>query len=275
MNSGQVREGELKAEFDALEAAFNATGIDFYVIGALARDIWFARGNKKFTATRDVDFAVLVATREDYQRLKDYLKTQYQFTESSGNEFVLISRDKRQIDLLPFSEATFHDTVKISGEAFIFADMPGLPEIYRAGTGDVRMETGHHFKIATLPAIVLLKLIAYDDRPEVRLKDPLDIAIIIEYYFDLMADQIYAGHAEEFTDGNNPRTLQQISARIIGKEIKSICKANQPLQERCKQILNDHIVAGKNSLLIREMTRGTHRPLADNIDLLEQMLSGL
>jgi hypothetical protein len=39
MNSGQVREGELKAEFDALESAFNATGIDFYVIGALARDI--------------------------------------------------------------------------------------------------------------------------------------------------------------------------------------------------------------------------------------------
>jgi hypothetical protein len=26
--------------------------------------------------------------------------------------------------------------------------------------------TGHLFKVATLPAIVLLKLIAYDDRPE-------------------------------------------------------------------------------------------------------------
>ncbi len=37
-------------------------------------------------------------------------------------------------------------------------------------------------KAATLPAIVLLKLIAYDDRPEHRIKDPGDIAGII-YYF--------------------------------------------------------------------------------------------
>lgn len=34
------------------------------------------------------------------------------------------------------------------------------------------METGHNFKIATLPSIVLLTLISYDDRLEQRTKDP-------------------------------------------------------------------------------------------------------
>lgn len=49
-------------------------------------------------------------------------------------------------------------------------------EVYQSGTEEVEMETGHNFKIATLPSIVLLKLIAFDDRPEKRSKDARDIA---------------------------------------------------------------------------------------------------
>ena len=241
MNSGHIREGELKEEFDALEAAFDATGIDYYLIGALARDVWFARGNKKFTATRDVDFAVLVGSEQNYQQLKDYLKEHYQYTESGGNDFVMISPDKKQIDLLPFSEIAGNESLSVDWNGRVTDSMPGLAEVYHTATADVRMETGHHFKIATLPAIVLLKLISFDDRPEKRPKDPGDIATIIEYYFDLMADHIYSHHADEFRDELDTRTLQQISAKIIGKEINSICAANRPLIDRCIGIIHGHL----------------------------------
>ena len=39
MNLSDIREGELKDVFDALEEAFHAKQIDFYLIGALQRKI--------------------------------------------------------------------------------------------------------------------------------------------------------------------------------------------------------------------------------------------
>ena len=74
MNLNNIREGELSEVFDALEEAFSAVGTDYYLIGALARDFWFSRGNKSFRRTKDVDFAVLVGGKQDYERIKEYLK---------------------------------------------------------------------------------------------------------------------------------------------------------------------------------------------------------
>ena len=47
MDLSSIKEGELKEVFDELEEAFAHLNIDFYLIGALARDIWYARGDKK------------------------------------------------------------------------------------------------------------------------------------------------------------------------------------------------------------------------------------
>jgi hypothetical protein len=48
MNLSDIREGELKEVFDVLEEAFHDNQIDFYLIGALARNIWYSRGSKGF-----------------------------------------------------------------------------------------------------------------------------------------------------------------------------------------------------------------------------------
>ena len=72
MNLNKIRQVELKPVFDALEEAFNILSIDFYLIGAIARDIWYAKGNAASTGTRDVDFAVFIANQEDYNSLKTY-----------------------------------------------------------------------------------------------------------------------------------------------------------------------------------------------------------
>ena len=67
MGLGSIREGGLKEVFDELEEAFEQLSIDFYLIGALARDIWYARGDKKFRTTKDVDFAIMISNKEDYE----------------------------------------------------------------------------------------------------------------------------------------------------------------------------------------------------------------
>ena len=68
MNLSDLREGELKSLFDTLEEAFEATGTDYYVIGALAKDVWYSQGDILSRQTKDVDFAVLVGSQEVFKR---------------------------------------------------------------------------------------------------------------------------------------------------------------------------------------------------------------
>ncbi len=93
MNLNQIREGELREVFDALEDAFNATGTDFYLIGAVARNIWFSRGSKSFRSTKDVDMAILVGSQENYDAIKQYLKDKQNFILFQNNSFGMRTAD--------------------------------------------------------------------------------------------------------------------------------------------------------------------------------------
>lgn len=115
MSLNNIREGELKEAFDALEEAFAATGTDYYIIGALARDVWYSRGTKTFRQTKDIDFAVLVGSTEDYNAVKQYLKENKSFVDSKGNLFVMHTPAGVQVDILPFGEIKIADAVNLAG----------------------------------------------------------------------------------------------------------------------------------------------------------------
>ena len=54
----------------------------------------------------------------------------------------------------------------------------GFKEVYEEAVEAVNFENDL-FKVSTLPCIVVLKFIAYDDRPEIRSQDIKDIYAII------------------------------------------------------------------------------------------------
>jgi predicted nucleotidyltransferase len=190
MNLNNIREGELTDAFNALEDAFTKTRTDYYIIGALAKNVWYSRGNKTMRQTRDVDFAVLVGSQQDYESIRNYLKENSNFTTTKENAFVMLAPSGVQVDILPFGEIEIDDGVHIDGAGLTNVKVNGFMEVYQGGTSEVEMYTGHAFKVATLPSIILLKLIAYDDRPEHRSKDARDISGIITHFFDLQANLI-------------------------------------------------------------------------------------
>lgn len=273
MHLNKIRQIELKPVFDALEEAFNSVSIDFYLIGAIARDIWYAKGNAVSTGTRDVDFAVFIANQEDYNLLKTYLVKQKNFIVSKTNEFVFISPQGLVVDILPFGEIEIDDSVHITVEGVTSIRVNGFKEVFESGTERLELETGHAFEVATLPSIVLLKLISYDDRPEQRLKDPGDIASIIQNYFDLQSDNIYKNHTDLFD--NADFTLQKAGARIIGREIKTIIELNTVLKLRITDILISHINHADDSIFIRNMQTGDNFVLSVAVDWLNEMLKGI
>lgn len=272
MQLNNIREGELKDLFDALEEAFDATGTDYYIIGALARDVWYSRGNKTFRQTKDVDLAILVGSQEDYAAVKKYLSEKKGFTATKNNSFVMLTPAGVQVDILPFGEIEIDDGVTITGTGLSNIKVNGFMEVYQWGTQAIEMQTGHQFKIATLPAIVLLKLIAFDDRPEMRSKDARDIANIIAHFFELQAELIYREHVDLFTEEANEQSLEQIAAVVIGREISKIIASNNTIKERLQRILKTHIEIGDKSSFVRNMVAETNSTVEGNVRLLQNML---
>jgi predicted nucleotidyltransferase len=152
--------------------------------------------------------------------------------------------------------------------------MNGFSEVYKAGTKDTDIGAKYVFKVATLPAIVLLKLISYDDRPEHRDKDPKDIAGILRNFFHLQSELIYTQHANLFT-GSEDLELADISAMVIGREIKKLCIDNAGLNKRIENILITEIQKNETSLFLRKMQEETDTNIEQMQHWLQRVLDGL
>ena len=177
-------EGQLKEIFLALERGFIKFGIDFYLVGATARDVWM-KGIHDLPpkrATSDIDFGIMIKDSIVFDDLKNYLIEEEGFIPSKGNEFVLLWKDKSQVDLIPFGDLESEGIVTVKGTGFTSMNVEGFKEVYEQASEEVIAED-QRFKVCTLPGIVILKLIAWDDRPEVRRDDIDDIAEIIKNYF--------------------------------------------------------------------------------------------
>ena len=262
----------LKSFFDELDTAFSDAGVDFYLIGAIAKEYWFDQGGKTSAGTKDIDFAVLIARDEDYENIRDHLKRKG-YAEIKNNAYVLISPAGLQVDILPFGKIEIDETVQLADGGWTSIRVNGFKEVYNAGTETAELSTGHRFKAATLPSVVLLKLIAYDDRPEVRAKDAKDVASIIQHFFQLQSDFIYAHHQNVFV-GELETDIVQIGAIVIGRELNRLCADNEFLKKRIQSILEREITAGENSRFVRFMVDETKRDAEEMKGWLTCLLNG-
>ena len=130
--------------------------------------------------------------------------------------------------------------------------------------------------LPTLPSIVLLKIVAYDDRPEVRSKDAGDIADIIHHFFDLQPNLIYSEeHLDLFSDDGEDKPLQEISAVVIGREIKKIVSSNVGLAKRIQLILQTHIDKKEESQFVKNMVAQSGSNVEKTVEQLKNILQAL
>ena len=231
-----LRQDQLKELLQVVEKVFMKCDVDFYLLGAIARDTWYAKEQIASRATRDVDFAVYISEKSKYEEVLEELISKHGFSEIKDVPFRLQTPFTFTIDIIPFGEISIDDAV-IPDENWdrpIFVN--GFEEIFRKATVQVKNEDDDlEFKIATLPAILLLKLIAYDDRPEKRTQDPQDIVQIIENYFEVEKEMIWEEHHDLFDEDSE---LIEIGAKVIGREINQIISENRTLKERVLNILS-------------------------------------
>ena len=228
-----------------VSATCDALGFDFFVIGAVAQQPWYLAGNEPFRGTNDVDFAVAVPGDEAYNQLRDKLNEVPGLTKKETNQFALITSDGYTIDLLPFKSLTNREnsewTPKWSG---IVNQFVGLKEVSRHALVE-RTLGSTKFQAASIPAIVLLKLLAFDDRPEMRSHDISDIKRILDHFPDLDADLVWENY--KFVD-DDTLSHDEIAWAVMGKELARISISNVELHQRMRGILTDSLEA-KSDLL--------------------------
>jgi len=262
--------------FEHIEKACEQIGIGFFLVGAVARDITMARhGLEAQRLTRDLDIAVLIPEEAEYHRLKETLLLQRDFSEVRTMPFTLTYAGITDVDLLPFGGMEVNSQVLLNrGEAVVQLAVNGFAEVYRYGTYLVTLDDRFTFRVCDLPGMVLLKFIAYDDRPEHRIKDLTDNAFIIKNYEAIIDNELFNIHYD-LLDGS--RSLEQAAARILGRHLRPLTEPSPDLGKRVIDILDRAITAGPEGAVVRHLHSAQYRNLpADHVlELIEQIRQGL
>lgn len=272
INLDDIRDSRLRDVLLAVNECCLKLGIDFYILGALARDVWFKEQGIAASGTKDVDFAVLLSETDQFYQLKEKLIKENNYTQSKDNQYVLIAPNGFQIDILPFGAIEVEDGVIVEGEGLKKIKVNGFKEVYLTSVKQVYVLEDKQFKVATLPGIFLLKLIAFDDRPEHRQNDPVDCINIIKNYFNIESDLIWDKHNDLFGD-NGP--LEMVASRVIGREISKPLNEDSKLRERTINILKNHISLGHKSNFILKMAAYTYMGTEECTLYLSEILTGI
>lgn len=252
------------AAMAALQRGFAHFGIDFYVVGAVARDIWMSQvyHGPERRMTKDLDLAVFINSTAEYETLLALLIAHENFTQTRHSAFCLHyyapgSSSSVPVYLMPFGAiADEAGDVYLTGRGMERISTVGFSEVL-AEAATLTTEAGEAWRVVTLPGIAVLKLIAWQDRPEKRGKDATDVWNLVEGYFDLIANDIYIEHLDLF-DENETATASNfmllVGARVLGRQMGQLLAAG-PVRTRVLALLADQLALGERSPLAKVLSQ--------------------
>jgi len=216
-----------------------ALDIDFFIVGALARDIRLSADPQLAAkrATRDVDIAIMVGSQQEFEQVKEAMVKTGRFAADDAIAIKLIYKQRIEVDLLPFGGIEDDlGLVRIDHPKPFLLDVPGFQEVL--STVSEYMIESVAIRVCSLEGIVLLKLFANADNPS-RTKDITDIEHIILVYFELEIDKIFVDFADvpEMYSTTAPNYLSLVSARVIGRVMARLLAVRPSLRQRLLNIL--------------------------------------
>jgi len=227
--------------FKDLEEVFLKFGIDFFIVGAVARDYFLSVDAEAVSKrkTDDVDIAIMLSNPKQFNELKEALLETGKFAANETEHIKLYYKNAIELDLLPFGQIENAESkVFLETPNAFRLNMPGFKEIYPF-IQDVKLPDDLNLKICPIEGIIILKLLAYNDRPE-RTKDIDDIEHLIDSYFELCSADVYDEYFDimELYDTKERRYLSLVSARVVGRKMKKILETSDKLTGTIKAILN-------------------------------------
>lgn len=235
-----------KEVFEIIDKIMIQQQIPYYLIGvsAIALEL-LKKGVKPERGTKDIDFAIMISSMAQFEVMGDSLvksgfnRVKAPWTFYSDNYNVAI-------DLLPFGEIEEHDTDQFH-QRYSDLHVLGLKEVLEV-TEKVEIEE-KIVNIPALPGMVILKLVAWSDRPEERENDLADILRIIEHYFDHNFDEITEFHNDLFEDVAFDRLL--IASEVLGRNANKILLKSEVLNNRILRVVKANLKNAQESKIAR------------------------
>lgn len=204
-------------------------GIDYFVGGALARDLILLHvfGKDTGRATRDVDMGICIDDWGKLDSLKASLVESGYFAEQPKIAHRLIYRPRENafgipLDLLPFGGVENADaTIAWPPGMDVVMNVAGFSEA-RTSALMVEAVEGVVVPVTSLPSLAILKLIAWRDRHLETTKDATDFLLIARHYHDAgNADRLYETESAllQATDFDP----EMAGAMLLGKDAAAIC----------------------------------------------------
>jgi len=259
-----------KEVFEIVDDIMMHHQVPYYLIGvsAIALEL-LKKGVKPSRGTKDIDFAIMISSINEYQNLSDSL-VKAGFNKVKAPWTFYHERFNIVIDLLPFGEIEEQDTAQFN-ERYTDLHVLGFKEVLEH-PDKVQIEE-MIVNIPPLPGMVVLKLVAWSDRPEERENDLSDILRIIEHYFEHNLDEIVEFHHDTFPeDGFDPLI---VSAEILGRNAKSYIEKSDKLSERITRILKNALEQNSQSAIAREWARRRDWPIEYALNLIEAFQKGI
>lgn len=218
--------------FEALERAFNKFDIDFYLIGARARDIWLDHLNiKEKRTTTDIDLCIYIQAYEEFRELCTYLCTVEEFQKAQDEPYRFFYGEF-MVDLLPFGE--------IEQDGYVWLENPptqlsayGMREV----TEQAEIVSGE-WKVVSLPGLMILKLIAFSENPG-REKDIRDVELILQYYHEIAGELLWNEEHKDLREESDD--IMITAARILGRQIGIILSGKLDLLRIARTSLNSRL----------------------------------
>lgn len=259
----------LKEVFIQISETCKELEIEFFIVGAIARNIWYVSKDENSRGTKDIDFGVYISDIKQFNDLRTALKEKYSYIESTVNAFCLITQDQKQIDLLPFGEIEKNGQVIIEGKGLTKVNLDGFKEVFKVGAKEVQIGNESYLS-CSIPGVMILKLIAYDDRPDKRIKDIVDINSICQNYPSLESDFIWGNHFDLY---NGELEHEEVGVIALGREMRTLVKGNNDLENRLIKIM-DRAINEESPLLSLMIQNSETETIANKKSIMEKLKLG-
>jgi len=256
--------------FDIIDEVMQAVGIPYYLIGASAIALELLKaGIKPGRGTKDIDFAVMIAGRKEYEQITSALEARG-FNKVAAPWTFYSAAFRVAIDVLPFGEITENHTDNFH-ERHTDLHVLGLREVLEDAV-PVSIEE-KIVNIPPLPGMAILKLIAWSDRPEERVDDLFDLLRIMQYYYDLKWDEIVEVHFDALE--KEPLDPLLISAEVLGRDAAIYLQRSSAIASRIIQVLETNLEDASTSAIARAWARALDKNIEYAYALLDAFRAGI
>lgn len=218
--------GGLAALVSAVRAGVG--GGDVLLVGATARDLLLlhAHGVDTRRATRDVDLAFAVADWQAYEDARRALLASGDFSADKEIHHRLVFRAEHAVDLIPFGGVERADrTVAWPPNGDCVMSLVGFREAMATAVR-VRLPGRQEIAVVSLPALAILKLIAWRDRRYTAPgKDAGDLWLLLRHYAEAgNDDRLYVEFAAAFEACGFD--LERAGAWLLGADARSVLQGS-------------------------------------------------